>query len=102
MRSASMKQPGASLWPTGGTPPMAKPVLARTKSASARSSLSPSRRPTAFSSTRSEESRVGKECVGTCRSRWSPYHQKKKQEKVKDDKQPQNKQCRTQTNIRNY
>src|SRR3546814_16290422 len=23
---------------------------------------------------RSEESRVGKECVGTCRSRWSPYH----------------------------
>src|SRR3546814_17416826 len=22
---------------------------------------------------RSEESRVGKECVGTCRSRWSPY-----------------------------
>src|SRR3546814_176503 len=21
---------------------------------------------------------VGKECVGTCRSRWSPYHQKKK------------------------
>src|SRR3546814_17172616 len=25
-------------------------------------------------STRSEESRVGKECVSTCRSRWSPYH----------------------------
>src|SRR3546814_4572807 len=24
--------------------------------------------------TRSEESRVGKECVSTCRSRWSPYH----------------------------
>src|SRR3546814_1075112 len=23
---------------------------------------------------RSEESRVGKECVSTCRSRWSPYH----------------------------
>src|SRR3546814_17654860 len=22
----------------------------------------------------SEESRVGKECVSTCRSRWSPYH----------------------------
>src|SRR3546814_11562918 len=22
---------------------------------------------------RSEERRVGKECVGTCRSRWSPY-----------------------------
>src|SRR3546814_9222050 len=23
---------------------------------------------------RSEESRVGKECVSTCRSRWAPYH----------------------------
>src|SRR3546814_14032297 len=28
---------------------------------------------------RSEERRVGKECVSTCRSRWSPYHEKKKQ-----------------------
>src|SRR3546814_16821342 len=27
--------------------------------------------------TRSEERRVGKECVSTCRSRWSPYHSKK-------------------------
>src|SRR3546814_20869857 len=24
--------------------------------------------------TRSEERRVGKECVSTCRSRWTPYH----------------------------
>src|SRR3546814_16958078 len=24
--------------------------------------------------TRSEERRVGKACVSTCRSRWSPYH----------------------------
>src|SRR3546814_8755730 len=29
---------------------------------------------------RSEERRVGKECVSTCRSRWSPYHEKKKTE----------------------
>src|SRR3546814_13875053 len=28
---------------------------------------------------RSEERRVGKECVSTCRSRWSPYHKKQKQ-----------------------
>src|SRR3546814_15688194 len=28
---------------------------------------------------RSEERRVGKECVSTCRSRWSPYHSHKKQ-----------------------
>src|SRR3546814_14332098 len=27
---------------------------------------------------RSEERRVGKECVSTCRSRWSPMHKKKK------------------------
>src|SRR3546814_18646185 len=27
---------------------------------------------------RSEERRVGKECVSTCRSRWSPYHEKNK------------------------
>src|SRR3546814_16639613 len=27
---------------------------------------------------RSEERRVGKECVSTCRSRWWPYHSKKK------------------------
>src|SRR3546814_19674617 len=27
---------------------------------------------------RSEERRVGKECVSTCRSRWSPYHYNKK------------------------
>src|SRR3546814_19934639 len=26
---------------------------------------------------RSEERRVGKECVSTCRYRWSPYHYKK-------------------------
>src|SRR3546814_19886609 len=30
---------------------------------------------------RSEERRVGKECVSTCRSRWSSYHLKKKLDK---------------------
>src|SRR3546814_14584443 len=30
---------------------------------------------------RSEERRVGKECVSTCRSRWSTYHQKKNKER---------------------
>src|SRR3546814_14784146 len=37
--------------------------------------------------TRSEERRVGKECVSTCRSRWSPYHKKKKN---KDKKNKEN------------
>src|SRR3546814_11424659 len=30
--------------------------------------------PTVSVAYRSEERRVGKECVRTCRSRWSPYH----------------------------
>src|SRR3546814_6583130 len=29
---------------------------------------------TMINKARSEERRVGKECVSTCRSRWSPYH----------------------------
>src|SRR3546814_14474502 len=33
-----------------------------------------------FVNTRSEERRVGKECVSTCRSRWSPYHYKNKEQ----------------------
>src|SRR3546814_11608476 len=32
---------------------------------------------------RSEERRVGKECVSTCRSRWSPYHYKNKEQTIK-------------------
>src|SRR3546814_11332401 len=35
----------------------------------------------AIADLRSEERRVGKECVSTCRSRWSPYHSKKKKKK---------------------
>src|SRR3546814_16715718 len=33
---------------------------------------------------RSEERRVGKECVSTCRYRWSPSHLKKKTQKYDD------------------
>src|SRR3546814_12892014 len=32
---------------------------------------------------RSEERRVGKECVSTCRSRWSPDHYKKNKQETK-------------------
>src|SRR3546814_17707468 len=31
---------------------------------------------------RSEERRVGKECVSTCRSRWWPYHSNKKSHRI--------------------
>src|SRR3546814_12082293 len=34
---------------------------------------------------RSEERRVGKECVRPCRSRWSPYQYKKKKKKHNTD-----------------
>src|SRR3546814_19852532 len=34
---------------------------------------------------RSEERRVGKECVSTCRSRWSPYISKKKKRRNKNN-----------------
>src|SRR3546814_10935460 len=33
---------------------------------------------------RSEERRVGKECVSTCRSRWLPNHKKKNEPDVQD------------------
>src|SRR3546814_13115222 len=33
---------------------------------------------------RSEERRVGKECVSTCRSRWSPDHEKKTKRRNKE------------------
>src|SRR3546814_15336576 len=36
-----------------------------------------------FGPWRSEERRVGKECVSTCRSRWSQYHYKKKYKTLK-------------------
>src|SRR3546814_11649811 len=35
--------------------------------------LAPTGKPFTAASIRSEERRVGKECVSTCRSRWSPY-----------------------------
>src|SRR3546814_15207864 len=37
----------------------------------------PKEQPPRNLSGRSEERRVGTECVSTCRSRWSPYHKKK-------------------------
>src|SRR3546814_5710271 len=40
----------------------------------ARAALEQERRGAIPHDPRSEERRVGKECVSTCRSRWSPYH----------------------------
>src|SRR3546814_16240788 len=37
------------------------------------------------SGSRSEERRVGKECVGTCRAGWSPYPKNKKQKEIVEE-----------------
>src|SRR3546814_18096645 len=41
-----------------------------------------------FRASRSEERRVGKECVSTCRSRWSPYNEKKKSTNTRSTDHP--------------
>src|SRR3546814_12639112 len=43
----------------------------------------------AIKSGRSEERRVGQECVSTCRSRWSTYHSKKNTQKESSTKDNQ-------------
>src|SRR3546814_16469501 len=55
--------------------PPRKPVLSLVEGPHFRSARTPERtaRQHAYAY-RSEERRVGKECVSTCRSRWSPYH----------------------------
>src|SRR3546814_3748141 len=50
----------------------AAPML-RAETADFRAALPAPNRAASFLK-RSEERRVGKECVSTCRSRWSPYH----------------------------
>src|SRR3546814_7921777 len=57
-----------------GVQTCALPIFCNTFSVSmATAQLSP-RPPKLELCKRSEERRVGKECVSTCRSRWSPYH----------------------------
>src|SRR3546814_10956558 len=53
-----------------------KPIWRALASSNPDEELAALRQPAPFGSVlgRSEERRVGKECVSTCRSRWSPYH----------------------------
>src|SRR3546814_8719090 len=51
---------------------LALPVIAVSRDAAALAAVR--QRHAGADLTRSEERRVGKECVSTCRSRWSPYH----------------------------
>src|SRR3546814_13130532 len=61
-------------------PTVSVPMLAALDALTYRyaSALAPVTSITTLPSVRSEARRVGKECVSTCRSRWSPYHSKKK------------------------
>src|SRR3546814_20947321 len=72
------KRSGCSATPRSGsrskvTPTNAAPATTTSPSASA----APTPR-----TIRSEEHRVGKESVSTCRSRWSPHHSKNKKKKI--------------------
>src|SRR3546814_11287349 len=49
-------------------------AAARSATGKGLAALLPDRRAPVVAAFRSEERRVGKECVSTCRSRWSPYH----------------------------
>src|SRR3546814_18553480 len=42
-------------------------------------------RPALRATRRTEERRVGNECVRTCRSRWQPYHKKKTKTRINMD-----------------
>src|SRR3546814_17114786 len=63
----------------GGPRIVVIPASASAHLAMLRSARARWRRRRPHSTMRSEERRVGKECVSTCRSRWSPYHYKTKQ-----------------------
>src|SRR3546814_6101269 len=52
---------------------IAGPLVVNAPTSFGRLHLAPHLRPF-LDAHRSEERRVGKECVSTCRSRWSPYH----------------------------
>src|SRR3546814_1918999 len=64
--SSDLNHPDHS--PARPSPPRAI-LIERRRRATARKA-----HPSGQASKRSEERRVGKECVSTCRSRWSPYH----------------------------
>src|SRR3546814_1625509 len=57
-----------------GIPPPLPTVNCHQRPVWATGEYFPNRLQIFLASCRSEERRVGKECVSTCRSRWSPYH----------------------------
>src|SRR3546814_3714582 len=66
--------PGPPPPATSGQPPPDRGSPPRPSYRRGRDLTAPGPRPARRRAGRSEERRVGKECVSTCRSRWSPYH----------------------------
>src|SRR3546814_9489577 len=66
--------PRISARPATGTEGTTDSVAARVMKPAPVTPAAPLELTIATSSKRSEERRVGKECVSTCRSRWAPYH----------------------------
>src|SRR3546814_2288045 len=69
--SSDLDTPGNELSYITNLPSMAVTALYHGKATAASPEALPKKR---GNGRRSEERRVGKECVSTCRSRWSPYH----------------------------
>src|SRR3546814_19234404 len=81
--SAALRRHGRAAVPPPVPPRLSGPCPARHSEAGGRTrQISAS--PAGGRLSRSEERRVGKECVGTCRSRWSPYHSKKNTNKCRN------------------
>src|SRR3546814_11332012 len=78
---------------TPRNPSCARCARALAHSATATQSRTGDRPQRARVPTRSEERRVGKESVRTCRSRWWPYHYKKTK-RCKNDEEPYDKKQR--------
>src|SRR3546814_9747308 len=62
------------LWPSAQGPVAADRGIEPARGQRARGRAAVGRALAADGGARSEARRVGKECVSTCRSRWSPYH----------------------------
>src|SRR3546814_17274975 len=68
-----VQQPGREITHQVSSPDLYR-LFAEIAGADVAASIPANRPLDAQSMVRSEERRVGKECVSTCRSRWSPYH----------------------------
>src|SRR3546814_9754187 len=81
--AAGMLGGGVDLTMVGGAEVMSRPPIALTSEASKRlTDLFGEAPAAALAALRDDRKRVGKECVSTCRSRWSPYHYKKNKNEV--------------------